>query len=72
MTRFRVCGTREVLGHAPGEEFEADISDIQEWRLTVGGHIERVVDVEEREEREELEQEHDEPGASAGDDHEKE
>ena len=66
MTRFRVCGTREVLGHAPGEEFDAEISDIQEWRLTVGGHIERVVGEGDWTAPDQ------QPDVRAGDEHEKE
>lgn len=42
MAKYRVLGNREVLGHAHGEEFDADISDTQEERLVAGGHIERV------------------------------
>lgn len=45
MTRYRVCGTNRVFGHAPGTKFDAELSDIQEERLVAGGHIERVVDL---------------------------
>lgn len=40
--RYRVSGTREVLGHKPGEVFEAHLDGVTESRLYVGGHIERV------------------------------
>lgn len=33
MTAYRVCGAMPVLGHAPGEEFEADLDSGQEARL---------------------------------------
>ena len=42
MPRYRVVGTHEVLGHAPGESFEADLDPVQERRLIAGGHIARV------------------------------
>jgi hypothetical protein len=42
MRKYRVSGNREVLGHLPGEEFTADIPDVQEQRLVKGGHIEPV------------------------------
>lgn len=40
--RYRVAGPHEVLGHLPGEMFEADLDPVTEARLVLGGHIERV------------------------------
>lgn len=40
--RYRVSGNREVMGHKPGEEFEAELDGVTESRLFSGGHIERV------------------------------
>jgi hypothetical protein len=40
--RYRVSGSHEVLGHKPGEEFEADLDGVTEARLYAGGHIERL------------------------------
>lgn len=42
MPRYRVVGNNEVLGHEPGESFEADLDAVQERRLIAGGHIVRV------------------------------
>lgn len=54
--RYRVAGPREVLGHAAGESFDADIDYVTEARLVAGGHIERVAREPERNEGEEREQ----------------
>lgn len=43
MVMYRVCGSRAVLGHLPGDEFPADLPEVQEQRLVAGGHIERLV-----------------------------
>ena len=40
--RYEVCGKRETLEHAPGEQFEADLDPVMEARLIAGGHIRRV------------------------------
>lgn len=40
-TRYLVTGIHAVLGHAPGEEFTADLSDEQETALIAGGAIVR-------------------------------
>lgn len=42
MARYRVCGSREVLGRLPGDEFNATLNPTQERRLITGGHIQRV------------------------------
>ena len=42
MPEYRVVGGRAVFGVAPGETFVADLSEFDEERLTVGGHIARV------------------------------
>lgn len=39
---YEVVGDREVLGHYPGERFMGLLSEVQEQRLTRGGHIRRV------------------------------
>jgi len=39
---YRVTSKREVLEHAPGDVFEADLDAVTEARLVVGGHLERV------------------------------
>lgn len=41
---YRVVGSSEVDGHAPGETFEAGIPLARESLLFAGGHIERVDD----------------------------
>jgi uncharacterized membrane protein YgcG len=40
-TTYKVTGTQEVLGHQPGEEFDAYLSPDQEATL-VGSHLTRV------------------------------
>jgi hypothetical protein len=40
-TTYRVIGETTVLDHAPGEEFDAYLSEEQE-RSLVGSHLERV------------------------------
>jgi len=44
MPRYRVASKHRVLGHEPGEEFEAEIDSVQEARLLAGGHLEPVSD----------------------------
>lgn len=39
---YRVSGIQPVLDHAPGTEFDAEISEIQEARLIAAGALERV------------------------------
>ena len=36
---YKVVGTREYLGHAPGSVFEADIEPESEARAIAAGHI---------------------------------
>jgi len=38
-TTYKVVGTREYLGHAPGSVFEADIEPESEARAIAAGHI---------------------------------
>lgn len=45
-TRYVVTGVHATLGHAPGEEFSAELSDEQEAQLVAGGAIARMVDIE--------------------------
>ena len=33
MKSYRVSGANPVLGHAPGEEFEAELDEVMEQRL---------------------------------------
>lgn len=40
--QYRVAGTAEVLGHAPGSTFEAEIPADQEARLIKRGSLVRV------------------------------
>lgn len=40
--QYRVVGTAEVLGHAPGSTFEAEIPAEQEARLLERGSLARV------------------------------
>ncbi len=40
--KYKVTGPNEVLEHAPGSVFEADISEEQEALLIGGGHIEKA------------------------------
>ncbi len=42
MSKYTVVGTNAVFGHAPGESFEADLSEFDEARLIAGGHIEKT------------------------------
>ena len=41
--QYRVVGTAEVLGHAPGSTFEAEIPAEQEARLLERGSLIRVL-----------------------------
>ncbi len=40
--RYRVIGSRNVKGSAPGSTFEADLEPFEEAALLEGGHIEEV------------------------------
>ncbi len=40
--KYKVIGPNEVLEHAPGSVFRADISAEQEALLIEGGHIEKA------------------------------
>jgi hypothetical protein len=63
MTRYRNLANRGVLGQLPGAEFDADLSAVQEERLTAGGFIERVVGpVEQEHDEHELDANAGEPG----------
>ena len=42
MPEYVVVGSFAVFGNKPGETFAADLSEFDEQRLTVGGHIARV------------------------------
>lgn len=42
MTRFKVVGVHPVLGHAPGETFDADLDETQAQALVDGGALRRV------------------------------
>jgi hypothetical protein len=46
MTTYRVSGQHEVLGHAPGETFDAELSDDQDASLVASGALERLPDHE--------------------------
>ena len=41
--KYKVVGTAEVLGHAPGSTFEAEIPEDQEARLLERGSLIRVL-----------------------------
>ena len=41
MPKYKVCGDRKVFGTVPGDTFDADLSEFDEDRLIVGGHIEK-------------------------------
>lgn len=41
--KYRVTGTAEVMGHAPGSTFEAEIPADQEARLIQRGSLVRVL-----------------------------
>lgn len=45
-TRYVVTSIHPVLGHAPGEEFSADLPEGQEAALIGGGAIARKADVD--------------------------
>ena len=48
--RYTVSGPHRVLGHAPGQQFEAEIpTKLEEFLLSVG-HIKTVTDHNENEE----------------------
>ncbi len=38
---YKVSGTREYMGHAPGSVFEADLEPESEARAVAAGHIQR-------------------------------
>lgn len=42
MTKYRVIGETEVYGHKPGETFERELSEAQEWSLMEAGAIRPV------------------------------
>ena len=42
MATYENIGTHDVLGHAPGEIFEADLDPVTEARLASGNHLKRV------------------------------
>jgi hypothetical protein len=39
VTAYKVVGPRAVLGHEPGEEFDADLPEAQATQLIRAGHI---------------------------------
>lgn len=50
MATYRVTGPHHrVLGHEPGEEFEAELGAVQEERLIRSGHLERLTHEEQPE-----------------------
>lgn len=42
MAEYEVIGGREVLGHAPGERFSADLPEAQEKRLLANGSLRKA------------------------------
>lgn len=45
MPKYRVTSPHAVHGHAPGEEFDAELDPAHERRLLIGGHIDYVPEV---------------------------
>jgi hypothetical protein len=56
VTRYRVTGAVPYLGHQPGEEFEAELSDDQEDRALKRGALKKVRRAPKDDEKEEEEQ----------------